>query len=950
MKKRKTTAQKRTAATSSQRFSASLPFHLIPRGDEAIRFLTRSVLSEAICPTCGLRHREAPLPAAPAARRLPMLPQLPSYRTAPLRIGVAFDSSRYLDAFASSPSPRLQLDAVDLSVLPTEVSAHLLTLSGTAIPDAAPRQARRPLFRPAGLPELRSLTPYEGLERSVPAAEERLKLQAAIPGGLAGVGRQAAAGTFAALDAASAGIRAAAAAAPGLVGVADEHDLILPAPESARPPATLGWASGVPKNLPVETETARSEERGERREQVTRVKLAVRPRAPEESFLDRWERAHDTLLDALRAPSGPWRAAASFALVAGLFVVAPVGAVGLASRSGDVRSAVVDAGKQGVAALVAAGKAVAAKDPAAAADSFGAAAASFAAARATFHDAVGPLRNVAAALPVVGADIRAADALLTAADSLARAGETVTAAMTGAGGGLLPSLAAASVAVRVSRADIANADDALRGLDPESLPPEYRDLVRILAKDVAAARLAADAFPERADALAEILGRDGRRRYLVVFQNANELRATGGFLGSIAEVTVDRGAVADLRVPEGGSYDLQGDLRAELLPPSPLLAVTGRWQFHDANWFPDFPTTAKKLSWFYQKGGGPSVDGIVAVTSDILPTILGVTGPIAMPAYRRTITADNVIRETQQIVEVEHDADDTKPKRFIGELLGEVMRRLQALPPEKLTAAGEAIAAALAEKTVQLAFFDDRLETLADDAGWTGRLARSDADSLMVVDSNVGGGKTDGVVAKRTEVEARIAPDGSVTDTVTLTYEHRGIPTDRFTGETYRDYLRLYVPAGSELVAATGDFRRPPPSSFETPDPSFGIDPSLADGEAAATKAAAGTDAWTENGRAVFGNWISLSPGEKAVVRFVYRSGATVRRTGAFVAAASGADVSSYRLRLERQAGAKREATVTISPPAGAEVAWLSSALIADDGTPTPLVGDRFYAAAFVTK
>ena len=67
------------------------------------------------------------------------------------------------------------------------------------------------------------------------------------------------------------------------------------------------------------------------------------------------------------------------------------------------------------------------------------------------------------------------------------------------------------------------------------------------------------------------------------------------------------------------------------------------WTMHDANWFPNFPTSAEKVSWFYEKTGGRTVDGVIAITPELLRDLLAITGPIDMPEYDKTINADNFI-------------------------------------------------------------------------------------------------------------------------------------------------------------------------------------------------------------------------------------------------------------------------------------------------------------------
>ena len=93
-----------------------------------------------------------------------------------------------------------------------------------------------------------------------------------------------------------------------------------------------------------------------------------------------------------------------------------------------------------------------------------------------------------------------------------------------------------------------------------------------------------DNFYELLQGLEIILGKDQFKRYLLIFQNNYELRATGGFIGSFALMDVDNGVIKSVEMPGGGSYDLQGGLNRRISSPEPLYLISPLWQFHDANW------------------------------------------------------------------------------------------------------------------------------------------------------------------------------------------------------------------------------------------------------------------------------------------------------------------------------------------------------------------------------
>jgi len=105
---------------------------------------------------------------------------------------------------------------------------------------------------------------------------------------------------------------------------------------------------------------------------------------------------------------------------------------------------------------------------------------------------------------------------------------------------------------------LSDAAEALDDVNPDVLPEDQGANVPLLAEGLEDGRAAVREFVGLADVLAGVLGQDESRRYLVIFQNPSELRPTGGFMGSFAELTVDRGELKKFVVPGGGTCRTHG--------------------------------------------------------------------------------------------------------------------------------------------------------------------------------------------------------------------------------------------------------------------------------------------------------------------------------------------------------------------------------------------------------
>ncbi len=375
------------------------------------------------------------------------------------------------------------------------------------------------------------------------------------------------------------------------------------------------------------------------------------------------------------------------------------------------------------------------------------------------------------------------------------------------------------------------------------------------------------------DTLQEIFGGRGQRRYLVIFQNPAELRPTGGFMGSFAVLDVRDGEILNFTVPAGGTYDLDGQLITSEIPPLPLTIVNKRWEFQDANWFPDFAASAKKILWFYKQSWNETADGVIAVNASVLERILGVIGPITDTGRNLNLSAENATVIIQNEVENGPEKLQNKPKQILADLAPTILDSIRNAEPKNLLPLLGNLNEALSQKELQAYFVDSAAEDIISSSGWGGRISKIDpnSDYLLVVNTNLQGQKSDARIKQLISHEATIENDGTIIDNVVITREHTGLGSEKFYGAPNIDYLRVYVPEGSTLLSASG-FTWPEEKSFRAPDPSATMDPFLKNQEIQlGIDQASGTRITSEFGKTAFGNWVITEPGAISQVQFSYR-------------------------------------------------------------------------------
>lgn len=475
---------------------------------------------------------------------------------------------------------------------------------------------------------------------------------------------------------------------------------------------------------------------------------------------------------------------------------------------------------------------------------------------------------------------------------------------------------------------LAQAKQRLNDVKDDVLPVTERGQVAQARMAIATGSTALDDISATLTFARALLGETREQTYLLVFQNQAELRPTGGFMGSVAELMIDRGEITHTFIPGGGPYDLRGQLKSRVLAPKPLYLVNPRWEFQDANWFPDFAASAEKINWFWSQGGQSTLDGVISVNASLLEPLLRFTGPIELPAYGKTFTADNIQLELQKSVELEYDKTENQPKKIIGDLFPIILDRLKTAPPERTVQLIQLLDEAFRKKDVQLWFRDPDLQAYAEKFGWAGRLKSTQGDALSLVEANIGGQKTDAVIRETVDQQVTVLPDGHLEATLTLDRAHNGRQGELFRGANNVEYLRVYVPQGSELLSVDG-VAPPTSTAYKMPLPEDRPDQDLARLVNLPQTGPNGADVTQEFGRTAFGVWVQLKPGQQSRTVFHYRLPFTVQELSERAMSDSvgtGASAGgAYTLYLTSQSGkADRQFSFHLYYPESWKVRWSS--------------------------
>lgn len=388
-----------------------------------------------------------------------------------------------------------------------------------------------------------------------------------------------------------------------------------------------------------------------------------------------------------------------------------------------------------------------------------------------------------------------------------------------------------------------------------------------------------DAAPDIKQALVvlpQLLGTDGtEKRYMIVMQNDIEQRATGGFWTYLSTFKL-RNALLSSDFTSYGTYNIDFTLDA-IDPYYTFPSVPGAYRDHlkverlfarDANISPDLPTAVDQFMLFWKLAMPlaptqfKTVDGVVTINTQVLEELLEITGPVTLNGI--TYDASTVTLELEKVASLTL-REQADRKKILGDLMEQMLINVfesdKNLWP-KLIEKGMDLAR---RKHIQGVVFEPEAQALLEKYNLSGRIINPESgDYSFLVSTNLGGGKTNRWFVTK-EVDHTLTQEGDRyvrTVTAKFTYGDKGPEYDMFKTR-YQDWVRLYVPLGSELISLDG-----------SEDPATTTE---------------------ENDKTVFSGYLTLGPGEVKEISFKYYLPAGVVTDG------------MYKLYLQKQSGINTE-------------------------------------------
>lgn len=375
-------------------------------------------------------------------------------------------------------------------------------------------------------------------------------------------------------------------------------------------------------------------------------------------------------------------------------------------------------------------------------------------------------------------------------------------------------------------------------IDPNRYPAKIGSTVvraRIVqVKDVIenAANLFVNAQPLLIN-LPKLLGDKEEMRYLVLFQNDKELRATGGFITAYAQFRLVKGKAILERADD--IYALDAAKKKNFPAPREITMFhkgVYNLNIRDSNLSPDFKLSMQQFEELYDAvSGKEKIDGIWAVDTHVLVEALKILGSVHV--YGREFSAETDKRCDCPKAVYELEDYSTRPvgyvrdarKDIIGVLLQTLLQKALGVSPSKYWGQlFQMLIAEINEKHVLAYFHDSDAQKASESFNMAGRIMEATQtatllkyqegkgwDYLHVNNSNMAGAKANMFVSQKVTKDVTVNSDGTATTKLALEYKNPYPGSDcglesggLCLNAPLRNWVRVYAPAGSKLMESKG--------------------------------------------------------------------------------------------------------------------------------------------------
>lgn len=356
-------------------------------------------------------------------------------------------------------------------------------------------------------------------------------------------------------------------------------------------------------------------------------------------------------------------------------------------------------------------------------------------------------------------------------------------------------------------------------------------------------------------------GYDSEKAYLILLQNSNELRPTGGFIGSVAYLTVKNGELKTNKVED--VYDLDGQLKGHVEPHYVIRRnLQPNLYLRDSNFNPDFNISASSSAFLYNLESGKQVNGVIAIDTYVLKKLIEIAGPIQISGQSEKLTPENVTSLIQDSIQNEFFPGSIEKKQILNTLMSKILVTIESNTHKQMELIS-ILPSLMTEKHIMFSFPNQSVQKVFQAAGFAGSLSDTRTknkilpDFLSINEANIGVNKANEFITRKIDYSAVLYPDELWSD-ASLTLKNAS-------KNDYRAYVRFIVPENAVLSGITmnGETQSVVPAV---------IDPAIFERKVFKAPAGLEVDQEIQDGKRMIGFIVNAPKGEELRIHVLYKT------------------------------------------------------------------------------